>query len=47
MREREEIASTHDLTPGQVLITRPRKKAEMDAAFQEDLSESLLQVQLL
>lgn len=47
MRGRGEIGSAHDLAPGQVLVTWPREEAEMDAASQEELCESLLQAQLL
>lgn len=46
MRGRAEVVAVH-LTPGQVLVTWPRAKAEVEAAFQEELCESLPQVQLL
>lgn len=36
MRGRAQVVAAH-LTPGQVLVTWPREKAEVDAAFQEEL----------
>ena len=33
MRGREEIASAHSLTPGQVLVSWPREKVAVDAVF--------------